>query len=505
MMKPIVVLAVNARWAHTAFGARSLIANLGSLRDRAELVETTISERAVEIVETVLDRNPVLIGIGVYVWNAALCAEVVTLIKALRPDLPVILGGPEVICRDDLPSCASVADHVISGEAEVAFRSLCEQIVSARKGIPKFINADPPDLAQIEPAYALYSDEDLAYRKLYIEASRGCPYGCKFCLSSLDERVRKVPTETLLAELDALWRRGARQFKFVDRSLHYAIGAEILDFFLDRFEDGTFLHFELVPDHLPHSLGELLACFPKGSVQVETGVQTLDPEVSLRIGRHQNQKRVEETIRYLRSETGVHIHADLIVGLPGESMAGFAAGFDRLFSMRPHEIQVGMLKRLRGTALACEADGWGLVFNSEPPYEVLQSDRIDFQTMQRLRRFARYFDLVHNSGNFPDTAALLLQGTSPFERFLRFSDWLYDSTEQSHHFALNRLARMLAFYLNTELEIPGEEVAAALARDFENAGRPPFRLEKDKPGEKHRLDAASFLTRQKRHLLRTRG
>lgn len=498
-MKPIVVVAVNARWTHTAFGARSLIANLGDLRQRAELVEMTISDRAVDIVEAVLDLNPVLVGLGVYVWNADLCSAVVSAIKALRPDLPVILGGPEVICRDDLPPCAFLADHVISGEAENAFRNLCEKIIGGNEAIPKFITADIPDLEQIDLAYDLYSDEDLEHRKLYVEASRGCPYGCKFCLSSLDERVRRVPTPRLLAALDLLWQRGARQFKFVDRVLQFFIGSEILEFFLDRFEDGLFLHFELVPDMLSPPLGELLARFPEGSVQLEAGVQSFDPDVLRQIGRNQNLEKVKETFRFLRSKTGVHIHADLIIGLPGESLAGFGAGFDRLLEMGPHEIQNGLLKRLRGTAVARQSESWGLVFNSSPPYEVLESDQIDFQAMLRLRRFARYFDLVFNNGNFKDTVALLMKGPSAFEGFLRFSDWLYATTGQSHQLALNRLARLLALYLRTELEIPDEVISSVLENDFRNAGRHPIRLERDSPGKRHRELAGTVPDRQRRH------
>lgn len=498
-MNPIVVVAVNARWAHPAFGARSLIANLGDLRDRAELVEMNISDRAVDIVEAILDMDPVVVGIGVYVWNADLCSAVVSMIKALRPDLPIILGGPEVICRDDLPPCALGADHVISGEAEFEFRMLCEKIINGEQGIPKFITADPPDLDQIKLPYDLYSDEDIAHRKIYVEASRGCAYGCKFCLSSLDERIRRVPTECLLASLDTLWQRGVRHFKFVDRALHYSIGSDVLEFFLARFEDGAFLHFELVPDKLSAALGELLARFPEGSVQLEAGVQTLDPNVSLRIGRIQNLEKVEETVRFLRSKTGVHIHADLIIGLPGESMEGFGAGFDRLLSMEPHEIQIGLLKRLRGTAVSREAEGWGLVFNSDPPYEVLKSDQIDFQSMQRLRRFARYFDLVFNNGNFPETVALLLKGDSPFERFLNFSDWMFATTGQSHHLALNRLARLLARYLETELDVSLEVISSVLDTDFLNAGREPIRLQKDMNRQPQRHSKDSLPERQRRH------
>ncbi len=472
----IVLLAVNARWTHTAFGALSLLANLGDLRSRAKLVEKTINDRPIEIVEAVLALRPLVVGIGVYVWNVPAVSEVVAMLKALRPDLQVVLGGPEVICVSDLPAVAEQADYVVSGEAEVAFRELCLVLLKGDRPTQTQGATDPPDLENLELSYELYSDEDLAHRKLYLEASRGCPFGCTFCLSSLDDRVRKWPIDRLLQSLDGLWRRGARHFRFVDRAMHCSIGPEILEFFLDRFEAGVFLHFELVPDRLSTRLRDILPRFPDGSVQLEAGVQTFNTEVARRIGRHQDSHEVERNLRWLRTETGVHIHADLVVGLPGEDLAGFAAGFDRLLALRPHEIQVGLLKRLRGTKLARESDHLGLVFDPTPPYEILETREVSFSTVQRLRRFARYFDLVHNNGHLPASVAMLFDGASAFNRFLGFSDWLYDQTGQSHGFSLNRLTRFVARYLHWELGVAREHVESTIAGDYERRGRVPINL-----------------------------
>ena len=163
----------------------------------------------------------------------------------------------------------------------------------------------------------------------------------------------------------------------------------------------------MVPDRLPAALREVIARFPPGALQFEVGVQTFNAEVAERIARRQDYERLEDNFRFLRGQTGVHIHADLIAGLPGESLESFAAGFDRLIALGPHEIQVGILKRLRGTPIVRHDAEWQMVYNPHPPYEILQNRLIDFATMQKLRRFARYWDLVGNSGNFVETTPLI--------------------------------------------------------------------------------------------------
>ena len=275
--------------------------------------------------------------------------------------------------------------------------------------MPKIIPAELPDFSQIVLPYDLYTDDDIAHRIIYVEASRGCPFTCEFCLSSLDIPVRQVPLPALLEQLQRLLDRGVKQFKFVDRTfnLNVDFSKTILEFFLERYQPGHFFHFEMIPDRLPESLREVIAKFPPGALQFEVGVQTFNEEVGAAIKRRQNYEKLEDNFRFLRHQTGVHIHADLIVGLPGETLESFAAGFDRLIALGPQEIQVGILKRLRGTPIVRHDAEWQMIYNPHPPYEILQNKLIDFATMQRLRRFARYWDMVGNSGNFVESTPLI--------------------------------------------------------------------------------------------------
>jgi hypothetical protein len=234
----------------------------------------------------------------------------------------------------------------------------------------------------------------------------------------------------------------------------------------------------MVPDRFPPQLRELIAWFPPGALQLEVGVQTFDPEVAQRINRRQDHAAVSDHLGFLRGQTGVHVHADLIVGLPGESVASFAAGFDRLVALGPQEIQVGMLKQLRGAPIGRHTAEWGMVYAAEPPYEILQNRLIDFSTMQRLRRFARYWDLVGNSGRFVETAPLLWRtGGSPFAGFLRWSDWLHARLGRRHGIALDHLAELLFEFLSRETGCEPALVARAMREDYERTGRrdlPPF-------------------------------
>jgi hypothetical protein len=198
-----------------------------------------------------------------------------------------------------------------------------------------------------------------------------------------------------MAELEALHARGARHFRFVDRTfnLKVEVGARILEFFLARLDERTFLHFEVIPDHLPERLKALIARFPAGALQFEVGIQSWNPDVQARISRRQNNERAEENLKWLRSRSNALVHVDLIAGLPGEDMESFAAGFDRLYALRPHEIQVGILKRLRGTPIARHTGRHAMRYNPDAPYNVLQTDCISFEDMQRLSRFARFWEL----------------------------------------------------------------------------------------------------------------
>lgn len=473
-MADIVLSTLNAKFIHAAFGLRYLRANLGPLRPRAGLAEFDINQRPLEIVEAILRHAPRLVGLGVYVWNVAPTTEVVALLKRLRPDLVVVLGGPEVSHETQSQPVTQLADYVITGEADLEFRELCTAILAGHPPTRKIIPAGLPEFDQLALPYDEYTDADLAHRVIYVEASRGCPFSCEFCLSSLDVPVRAVPLPRFLAALQGLLDRGAAQLKFVDRTfnLHATTSRAILEFLRDRFRPGHFFHFEIVPDRLPETLREVIVRFPAGALQFEVGVQTFNPEVAGRISRRQDYAKLEENLRWLRRETGVHLHADLIFGLPGESLASFGAGFDRLVALGPQEIQLGILKRLRGTPIVRHDAEWDVTWNPHPPYELLRNALVDFATLQRMRRFARYWDLVGNSGNFIETAPWLWRdGGSPFAAFLQWSDWLHTRIGRTDSIALTRLMELLFEYLTTDRGADPAALAAALLRDYRRGGR----------------------------------
>ena len=474
-MPDIVLTTLNAKYIHTAFGLRYLFANLSDIQSRAGLREFDINQRPLEIVEALLALEPQIIGFGVYIWNTTETAEVIATLKRLRPGLKIILGGPEVSFETDAQAIVQLADHVITGEADLEFASVCRQLLApAAAPLPKIITARLPEFTQILLPYDLYNEADLAHRIVYVEASRGCPFTCEFCLSSLDVPVRQVSLPKFLAEMQKLLDRGLKQFKFVDRTfnLNLATSRAILEFFLARHQPGHFYHFEMIPDRLPAELREIIARFPPGSLQFEVGIQTFNPEVGAHISRRQNYDRMADNFQFLRSQTGVHIHADLIVGLPGETLESFATGFNRLVTMGPQEIQVGILKRLRGTPISRHDQPFGMVYTPHPPYEILENSLLDFATLQRLRRFARYWDMVGNSGNFIRTTHLIWSGVpSAFHAFFKFSDWLYTRTGRTDSIALARLAELVFEFLTAEQHLDPDACAATLWQDWQQAGR----------------------------------
>jgi radical SAM superfamily enzyme YgiQ (UPF0313 family) len=517
----IVLTTLNAKYIHAAFGLRYLLANLGELQPRACLMEFDINQRPLDIAEALLARNPKIIGFGIYIWNVEPTTKVIAAIKRVQSDIKIILGGPEVSYETEQQKIVQLADRVITGEADLKFAEVCRVLLESLVGVqalachntlkrelqlPKIIPAELPDFSQIVLPYDLYTDDDIAHRIIYVEATRGCPFTCEFCLSSLDIPVRQAPLPTLFEQWQRLLDRGVKQFKFVDRTFNLNVGVSksILEFFLARCQPGHFFHFEMIPDRLPESLRKIIVQFPPGALQFEVGIQTFNEEVGTAIKRRQNYEKLADNFRFLRNQTGVHLHADLIVGLPGETLESFAAGFDRLIALGPQEIQVGILKRLHGTPIVRHDAEWQMIYNPQPPYDILQNKLIDFATMQRLRRFARYWDLVGNSGNFVETVPLIwsrnfsLDGRDSvkpksfnadevraqetpappvaFAGFLRFSDWLHARTGRTDSIALMRLMELLFEYLTGELRLDAKWVAETLWRDYQRGER------RDKPG-----------------------
>ena len=470
----ILLSTLNARYAHASLGLRYLQANMGDLRDVTQLHEFVIGTKTTYIVEKLLaqrtSEGTTIIGFGVYIWNVEETTKVIAMLKRIAPDIVIVLGGPEVSYESSQQHIVELADYLITGWGDVTFPQLCRQILNGPQPLMKIHVGVQPPMTDIVLPYALYSEQDIAHRTLYVEASRGCPFKCEFCLSALDKTAWPFALDAFLAQLETLYARGARLFKFVDRTFNLNIktSLKILHFFLDKLtampDDPVFAHFELVPDHLPDALKKMITQFPAGTLQFEIGIQSFNPTVQALVSRKQNNDKATENIRWLMQHSHAHLHVDLIAGLPGEDVTSFARGFDQLVALQPHEIQFGILKRLRGTPIIRHTEAYGLVFDPYPPYTILATDRIDFATMQRLVRFARYWDLIANSGRFAHTLPILLS-TAPFANFMALSDWLYAQTDATHRIALDRLAGLVGQWLH--LQGMGEaEVNTLLSTDY---------------------------------------
>jgi radical SAM superfamily enzyme YgiQ (UPF0313 family) len=481
-MPDIVLATLNARWSHASLGLRYLYANLGDLRGRARIEELTIATPLDEALARLLAGGPKVIGFGVYIWNVARTAELLRRLRERDPAVRIVLGGPEVSHETGSQEIVRLADHVITGPGDLSFAVLARQLLHGPRPLSRVIAGVSPELSALVLPYADYTDTDVAHRHLYVEASRGCPFKCEFCLSALDRTAWPFELERVLDALAGLHARGARRFRFVDRTfnLKAATGRAILDFFLRRIEaapdEPLFAHFELVPDHLPDALKEAIPRFPPGALQFEIGIQTWNPDVQSRIGRRQDDARAEANLRWLRTHTHAHLHVDLIAGLPGEDLASFGAGFDRLVALRPHEVQVGILKRLRGAPIARHAEAFGMRFAERAPYEVLATDALPAAQVARITRFARYWDLYANAGRFPGTLPVLVGGT-PFARFMAFSDWLHARAGVTHRLALEVQAEWLHRWLVSEGGIATDVATGLLTADYAACGargRPGF-------------------------------
>jgi radical SAM superfamily enzyme YgiQ (UPF0313 family) len=477
-MPNIIISTLNARYIHTAFGLRYLYANMGELQADTELVEFGINQRPIDIAEQLLQKQPRIIGLGVYIWNVTEISALVAILKQVAPEIIVILGGPEVSHPPDLPAVAELADFIITGYGEISFPKLCQQILADQKPAQKIVSGETVALSALASPYPYYTDTDLSQRIVYVEASRGCPFKCEFCLSSLDVTAKPFELQQFLADMQTLYQRGARHFKFIDRTFNLKVDSSvaILKFFLEKGAEDIYLHFEVIPDNLPDRLKQAIQQFPTGSLQFEVGVQSFDPDIQQRISRKQDNDKTRANLAWLRQHSQAHIHADLIAGLPGDTLAGFGKSFDELAALNPQEIQVGILKRLRGAPINRHNEEYQLRYDPNPPYSILSTRDMSFADLQRITRFARYWDLIGNSGRFSATMPLIL-ADQPFQRFLQLSDALFAITGSTWQIALKRLFELTFTVITDHLQVPTESAKQLLEQDFSRTGekgRPEF-------------------------------
>lgn len=437
----VILLAANARFVHPSWGIRCLKAGLGPLSDRCRLLETTISAPVDEALATVRAAAPRVLGLSLQIWNHRWMKE---FLQGLSEDpgpagWPLVVGGGPLargVASGDAPDIARYLHVLVEGEGEDVFRTLVEDALAP--GAPvvreppvaracRMVSGGTPCLPGTQ-ALGLYDPEDIRHgRFLYVESSRGCPFSCAFCQSSLEEGVRNRDTEAFLADMEGLIARGGKKFKLLDRTFNAdpSRAARILRFFRSRLPEDGMVHVELVPGLFCRELKDVLASFPEGMLRVEIGVQTLDAQVARRVRRAGSAATVESTLAWFRDHTRALVHADLIAGLPGEGMEDFAKGFDRLWALQPGEIQLGLLKRLPGTGICALGPEWAMEFDLLPPWQVRSTSALAGPEVEELGRLARYWELVVNRGHFDGLVRQLLppgQGA-----FAAFRAWARDA------------------------------------------------------------------------------
>lgn len=466
LLMNIILTTLNARYAHTSIALRYLYANLKEYQDKTAIQEYTINDNIHEIAEKILKSTPSIVGIGVYIWNALEVFSLINIIKKVSPKTTIILGGPEVTHKPMRVDFSS-ADYILEGEGEITLYNLIKDIGNGISHEKKRIESILPDINSIKLPYSFYTDHDIENRVIYVEASRGCPFECEFCLSSVDKTVRGFDIDIILNEFDILWNRGARNFKFIDRTFNINIdqSIQILDFFLEKDED-FLVHFEVIPEHFPNKIREKIKMFRPGTIQLEVGIQTLNPIIADRIHRNMNFDKIKENLTFLENETNAHLHVDLIIGLPGENIESFADNLNKLSAITQCEIQLGVLKKLSGTTLNRHDLEFNMVYSDQPPYEILENRDIPFLKLQILKRFTRYWDLSFNSGNFKDTIKLLWIDGDVYSGFYKFSEWIYNYSLTTYQISLNRLSEYFFIYLTTELEMNKQTCADILVKDL---------------------------------------
>lgn len=471
-MSEILLIACNARFSHTALGLKCLRANLREFRQRSEYLEFTLQNDVTEAAYDIIAREPRIVACSVYIWNVNFFRSLVYILKTVAPAIKLCVGGPEIAeyARYVEDPLYKLADCLILGEGELEFYAFCSKVFSAQSH-EHVVYAQAVEFAQVALPYDEYSAEELKHRILYVESSRACPFSCSFCLSANDKHMRFVDMDRFFEAMETLYLRGARAFKFLDRCLNADLGRalQILDFFAQKQDPSLSLHFEMVPHQIPDALVSALTAFPSSCIQIEFGVQSLNPVVARQIRRPLHCDQLLANLSRLRTQTHCHIHADLIAGLPGETWQSFAQGFDTLYSSGVQEIQLGILKRLKGAPISAQAHDLGLLFSDSAPYEILQTPHMSYAQIVRLGRMARYWEKIVNSGNFVQSSALLCtnhQSDSVFQNFIRFSDYVFAQTSTSQSIALTRWIELIFTYLCEILHMDAQSTALCILQDY---------------------------------------
>lgn len=506
-----LLTTLHSKYVHASLALPYLAAYCGTDCGEIRLRELTVHEPREQVLAVLLAEEPDVIAFSTYLWNRRETLEVVDALHAVRPEIRIVLGGPEFSFEG--PQIFAVhpgLDALIRGEGEIPLRGL---LTAWRQniepcGVPRLAwrsaagvkqGPDGPPLDNLDtiPSPFAAGLVDVSRGLVYYETSRGCPYACTFCMSSLDEGVRSFSMERIRADLDWLMAQEVPTIKLVDRTFNYDArrAREIFQHILQHNRSSRF-HFEIGAHLLDEATLALLEQVPKDLFQFEIGVQSTLPQTLAGISRHASMERLEHNVRRLRQAGNIHLHLDLIAGLPGETYEQFLVSLDRVAALRPHHLQVEAVKLLPGSPLRSQAAERGLRYDPHPPYRVLATPQIDFTQLEKLRGMSRLLDLTYNSGRFGRFLEELQHIYGDFSKMLEHLDTFWRAEDL---FRLPLSQRSLFEQIHRFCEITFHDpqkirLRERLARDYAHAERvnatnaPVFFDQVLRPDEQARLN-----------------
>ena len=449
-----VITTLNSKYIHSSLAPWCLLAGVKAYcgdNITANVVEGTVNEPLQQVAQRILQLRPRLVGLSCYIWNITATLKLVQFIKAELPQTVIVLGGPEVSYNaEQVLRQNPLVDYVIAGEGEYPFALLADALFYGRDpgclpGLCYRNGAEvilaPPHTPQEQPP-SPYTEEYFAAltgRIAYLETSRGCPYSCAFCLSGRCGGVRYFELEQAKAHLVRLANSGTRTIKLVDRTFnaHRQRAKELWRFIIDNYggqlPKEVAFHFEVAGDILDEETITLLSTAPAGAIQLEVGLQSFNPDTLERIHRKTDVNRLTQNLRRVIGLGNMHIHIDLIAGLPGEDWASLAESFNTAYSLRPHMLQFGFLKLLHGAPMREQPELYPCQYAPQPPYEVRQTPWLTPQQLEQLHLLEEALERLYNSGRFRCTLDYLLEesGQTPFELFYHFGAWAAEQGLQS--------------------------------------------------------------------------
>ncbi len=482
----ILLTSLNAKYVHSSLALRYLGTAARNAGFSAACREFTINNEKDYIYGELVRGEYDIIGFSCYIWNIERIREVAANVKKACPQIRILLGGPEVSCgAGEFLRENPWADWILRGEGEASLvqllRSLCGTGelsdvagLTYRDGsmIRENDDGQPLTAEQIPFPYSVFPVEE--DKVVYYEASRGCPYRCSYCLSSLEKRVRPLPLERVEKELSYFLNEQVRQVKFIDRTFNYDVSRAqtIWKFLMDHDNGKTNFHFEICADLLDKASLQLLSHARKGLFQLEIGIQSTDKAALAAVERKAETDRLFSNVRALTALKNIHIHTDLIAGLPFEDYETFGRSFDQVYALQSDNLQLGFLKLLKGTKLREQEEKYGYIYRENAPYEVISNRYISAGELVQLKMIENVLELYGNRGGFSKSLEYLIRrtGKSPFAFYERLAAFFYDSGFQHRSHRKEDLYRiLLRFAGSMEGEFAGieDETRQLLENDLE--------------------------------------